>query len=156
METLEAPMALCGSGIPSRFAIPCGTNRVGAPKALRRMCSAQSGSLLLGLRLFSLSFFIWTMTENPLQMQCGFLLCRSIKLHQTQWGKKRTKKARSSLSANLLVLAVCFMISPVFVKSELGFRKMRKRFVGPPSPVEHHELNFYFSRFCRCQLSGIA
>lgn len=48
-----------GFSVPSRFAIPGGTNRVGAPTALRRMCSAQSGSLLFGLWLFSLPPFLY-------------------------------------------------------------------------------------------------
>lgn len=53
------PLPIHSSSILCHFAIPRGTNRVGAPTALRRMCSAQSGSLLFGLWLFSLPLFLY-------------------------------------------------------------------------------------------------
>lgn len=75
-ENSHRPGPIRGSSVPSRFAVPGGTNRVGAPTALRWMCWAQSGGLLFGLWLFSPSLSLSERWQKILS-KCSVVFCRA-------------------------------------------------------------------------------
>lgn len=87
-----------GFSVPSRFAIPGGTNRVGAPTALRRMCSAQSGSLLFGLWLFSLPPFLYLNDDRKSSPNAVWFSAAPInKAPSDPTGGRELKKKRQGL-----------------------------------------------------------
>ncbi len=75
-ENSRCPGPIRGFGVLSRFAVPGGTKRVGAPMALRRMCWAQSGSPLLGLWLFSPSLSLSERWQKILS-KCSVVFCHA-------------------------------------------------------------------------------
>lgn len=108
--TCARPWPFRGSGIPSHLAIPCGTNRVGAPKALRRMCSAQSGSLLLGLWLFSL--FLYLNDDRKSSPNAVWFSAVPInKAPSDPMGGKREQKWQGLLYLPICLFSLCVLWS---------------------------------------------
>lgn len=103
-ENSRRPGPIRGSSVPSRFAVPGGTNRVGAPTALRRMCWAQSGSLLLGLWLFSLPLFLYLNDDRKSSPNAVWFSAAPInKAPSDPTGGRGTEKKRQGL----LYLPIC-------------------------------------------------